>query len=99
MANLFDLSDRVAVVMGATSGIGRTLAVGLAEHGATVIPTGRRSERLDEVCREIESKGGKTLRQTADVANCSSSDALRDYVMKHFSRVDILLNSGGLSFK
>ena len=87
------------MALGATSGIGRTLAVGLAEHGATVIPTGRRADRLDEVCREIESKGGKTLRQTADVANRSSIDALRDSVMKTFGRVDILLNAAGITFK
>src|SRR4030095_8222696 len=46
MANCFDLTDRVVVAMGATSGIGRALAIGLAEHGATVIPAGRRADRI-----------------------------------------------------
>src|ERR1700722_7367224 len=44
--NLLDLTGRVAVVIGATSGLGHTLAAGLAAHGATVVPTGRRAERL-----------------------------------------------------
>jgi NAD(P)-dependent dehydrogenase (short-subunit alcohol dehydrogenase family) len=99
MTNYFDLTNRVAVAIGATSGIGRSLAIGLAEHGATVIPSGRRADRLDEVCREIESKGRKTLRHTSDVSNRSSIDALRDAVLKEFGRVDILLNAAGVTFK
>ncbi len=99
MANCFDLTDRVAVVMGATSGIGRSLAIGLAEHGATVIPTGRREDRIQEVCREIEAAGRSTMCHTADVGDRASIDAFRDAVLKQFGRVDILLNAAGVTFK
>jgi len=99
MTNCFDLTDRVAVVMGATSGIGRSLAIGLAEHGATVIPTGRREDRIQDVCREIEAAGRSTMCQTADVGNRASIDTFRDAVLKQFGRVDILLNAAGVTFK
>jgi len=99
MANLFELSNRVAVVMGATSGIGRTLAVGLAEHGATVVPTGRREDRLREICSEVEAWGGKTICKTADVCDRGTIDAFRDAVLAEFGRVDILLNAAGVTFK
>src|SRR5688572_4430687 len=61
---LFDLSGRIALVIGGTSGIGRTLAVGLAAAGADVVATGRREALVDEVAREIEGQGRRTLRVT-----------------------------------
>jgi NAD(P)-dependent dehydrogenase (short-subunit alcohol dehydrogenase family) len=99
MKSVLDITNRVAVVMGATSGIGRTLALGLAEHGAIVVPTGRRPDRLEEVCREIEGAGSRTLRHAADVQNRASIDAFRDAVMAEFGRVDILVNAAGTTFK
>jgi NAD(P)-dependent dehydrogenase (short-subunit alcohol dehydrogenase family) len=99
MHNLLDLTERVAVVIGATSGIGRTLALGLAQHGAHVVPTGRRKEQLGAVCREIESAGVRTLCQAADVTDRESLDALRDAVLQQFGRVDILVNAAGYTLK
>lgn len=93
--NLFDLSGRVAVVIGATSGLGRAIAVGLAEHGATVVPTGRRREQLESVCNEV----GAPIVQTADVTSRQSIDALRDTVLALLGRVDILVNAAGYTFK
>jgi NAD(P)-dependent dehydrogenase (short-subunit alcohol dehydrogenase family) len=89
MPNLFDLSGRVAVVIGATSGLGRAIAVGLAEHGASVVPTGRRREQLDWA----------PIVQTTDVTSRQSIDALRDAVLTHFARIDILVNAAGYTFK
>lgn len=94
-----DLTGRVAVVMGGTSGIGAVLAVGLAEAGATVVPTGRREAELNAVCGEIEAVGGQTLRQVCDVQKRESIDALRDAVLARFGRVDILLNVAGMTFR
>jgi NAD(P)-dependent dehydrogenase (short-subunit alcohol dehydrogenase family) len=94
-----DLTDRVAVVMGATSGLGRALAAGLAEHGAHVIPSGRREEHLEEACREVEAVGGRTLRQPSDVRDRRSIEALREAVLERFGRVDILVNAAGYTFK
>jgi NAD(P)-dependent dehydrogenase (short-subunit alcohol dehydrogenase family) len=96
---LFDLSGRVAVVMGGTSGIGRTLAVGLAEAGADVVATGRRENLVHEVAAELEKLGRKTLRRTTDASSRESIDALRDFVLESFGRVDILLNAAGQIFR
>ena len=95
MRKVLDLSNRVAVVIGATSGIGRVIAIGLAENGADVVPTGRRGELLESVCREIETLGRRTLRHTADVTRRQSLDELRDAVLNRFGRIDILVNAAG----
>jgi NAD(P)-dependent dehydrogenase (short-subunit alcohol dehydrogenase family) len=97
--NCLELTDRVAVVIGATSGIGRTLALGLACHGASVVPTGRRGDAVQCVCREIELAGGRTLCQAADITSRKSIEELRDRVMEHFGRVDILINAAGITFR
>lgn len=99
MRNLLNLVDRKAVVIGATSGIGRAIAVGLAEHGADVVPTGRRLELVEAACRDIEAAGGGTLCRTADVTDRKSLDALRDAVMQRFGRVDILVNAAGFTLR
>jgi NAD(P)-dependent dehydrogenase (short-subunit alcohol dehydrogenase family) len=90
-----DLRGKVAVVVGATSGLGRAIAIGLAEAGADVVPTGRRKPELEEVCARIEAAGSATLRQTTDVARRASLDALRDAALARFGRVDILVNAAG----
>ncbi len=64
-----------------------------------MIPTGRREDRIQDVCREIEAAGRVTMCHTADVGNRASIDALRDAVLKQFGRVDILLNAAGVTFK
>lgn len=99
MPNVLDLNDRVAVVIGATSGIGRALAIGLAQHGADVVPSGRRSELLKEACREIEASGRRTFVHAVDATDRQSIDALRDAVLERFGRVDILLNAAGYALR
>jgi NAD(P)-dependent dehydrogenase (short-subunit alcohol dehydrogenase family) len=99
MANCLDLSNRVAVVIGGTSGIGRAIAVGLAEQGADVIPTGRRVNHVEEVCSAIEMKGRRTLRQVTDIRDRESIDSLREKALQKFGRVDILVNAAGFTFK
>jgi NADP-dependent 3-hydroxy acid dehydrogenase YdfG len=99
MKNYTDLTGRVAVVIGGTSGLGRAIAIGMAESGATVVPTGRREQQLDEVCSEIEKGGHKTLRHTMDIGDRASIDALRDAVMQEFGQVDILVNAAGRTFR
>jgi NAD(P)-dependent dehydrogenase (short-subunit alcohol dehydrogenase family) len=98
-SQLFDLSGRVAVVMGGTSGIGRAISIGLAESGADVIATGRRENNVAEVAGEVEARGRRSLRKTVDASNRSSIDALRDAVLNEFGRVDILVNSAGQIFR
>ncbi len=96
---LFNLAGRTAVVMGGTSGIGRTLAMGFAQAGANVVATGRRESLVNEVAGEIEKLGRITLRLPTDAASRESIDLLRDAVMKKTGRVDILLNAAGQIFR
>ena len=99
MPNCFDLTGRVAVVIGGTTGIGRALAEGLAEYGANVVPGSRRLGAVQAACREIEARGRQTLALTVDVRNRSSIEALRDAVLARFGSVDILVNAAGYTFK
>ncbi|MGH9582828.1 MAG: SDR family NAD(P)-dependent oxidoreductase [Bryobacteraceae bacterium] len=96
---LFNLDGRVAVVMGGTSGLGRAIALGMAEAGADVVATGRREHLVSEVADAIEKVGRKTLRRAVDASSRASIDALRDETLKRFGRVEILLNSAGQIFR
>jgi NAD(P)-dependent dehydrogenase (short-subunit alcohol dehydrogenase family) len=93
--NFFDLTGRVAVVIGGTSGLGRAIGTGLAEAGATVVPTGRRMELAQEVAASLEAIGAKAFPHSVDVASRASIDALRDAVLQQFGQVDILINAAG----
>ncbi|MGH9161219.1 MAG: SDR family NAD(P)-dependent oxidoreductase [Vicinamibacteraceae bacterium] len=90
-----DLTGRVAVVVGGTSGIGRALALGLADAGADVVATGRRTALVEEVAGEIEQRGRRTLRCPADVSDRASLERLRDETLKTLGAADILVNSAG----
>jgi NAD(P)-dependent dehydrogenase (short-subunit alcohol dehydrogenase family) len=96
---LFDLTGRVAVVIGGTSGIGRTLAAGLARAGADVVAGGRRETLTGEVAGEIEALGRRTVRKTVDATNRESVDAFRDATIAALGRVDILVNVAGQTFR
>src|SRR5260221_6704930 len=92
-----DLKSKVAVVIGGTSGIGLTLAKGLAEAGADVVATGRRADLVRSAADEIRALGRKSLAVPSDVTDRSSIEALLAAVEKEFGRVDILLNSAGVT--
>jgi NAD(P)-dependent dehydrogenase (short-subunit alcohol dehydrogenase family) len=99
MKTPLDITDRIAVVIGGTSGIGAALAVGFAEAGAHVIPTGRRQAMVDDVCGRIEALGRKTLRHTSDIQDRASINSFRDAVVGQFGKVDILVNAAGRIFR
>jgi NAD(P)-dependent dehydrogenase (short-subunit alcohol dehydrogenase family) len=94
---LFDLSGRVAVVTGGTTGLGRALALGLAEAGADVVASSRRAAQVAEAAAEIEALGRRSLRVTSDVRDRTSVQGLHDEVMQHFGTVDILVNAAGIT--
>jgi len=94
-SGLFDLTGRTAVVVGGTSGIGRALALGLADAGADVVVTGRRRDVVDRVAGEIEARGRRTLRHSADVGDLASLRALRDACLAAFQHVDIVVAAAG----
>lgn len=97
MKSCFDLSGRVAVVIGATSGIGRQIALGLAEHGADVVPAGRRIVEVQKVCRRIEQMGRRATAFTVDVKSRDSIEKLRDSTVEALGRVDILVNAAAFT--
>jgi len=99
MTDSLSIRGRVAVVIGGTSGLGRALSVGLAKHGAHVVPTGRRESEIDRAARDIEAAGRRTLRHAADARHRQSLDALRDAVLAEFGGIDILINAAGYTFK
>ncbi|MGH9900096.1 MAG: SDR family NAD(P)-dependent oxidoreductase [Pyrinomonadaceae bacterium] len=90
-----ELTGRVAVVIGGTSGIGRAIAHGLAEAGADVIPTSRRKDMTVTTAREIEEKGRRTLSIASDVSDRASLKKLLSTTVRTFGKVDILVNSAG----
>jgi len=90
-----DLSGRTAVVVGGTSGIGRAIALGLAQAGADVVPTGRRLDKGRELVAEIEALSRRSLAVAADVTDRSSLEHLLAAVLKAFGKVDILVNAAG----
>jgi len=96
---LFDLTGRVAVITGGTTGLGREIALGFAGAGADVVPSSRRMEQVDAVAGEIEALGQRSLRVASDVRNRASIQRLHDAVMETFGKVDILVNAAGTTKK
>jgi NAD(P)-dependent dehydrogenase (short-subunit alcohol dehydrogenase family) len=96
-SSLFDLTGHVAVVIGGTTGIGRAMALGLADAGASVVASSRRQEQVEEVARELEAKGAKTLRVASDVCDRASLQRVCDSTLQEFGKVDILINCAGMT--
>jgi NAD(P)-dependent dehydrogenase (short-subunit alcohol dehydrogenase family) len=90
-----ELTNKTAVVIGGTSGIGLTIAKGLALAGASVVPTGRRTELVQSAAADIKKAGGKSLAISSDVTNRASLEALLNAAIAEFGAVDILVNSAG----
>ena len=95
MLKSLDLTGKVAVVAGGTSGIGKVMAQGLAEAGADVVAFSRRLDAAEEVSAEIEKHGRRTLRVAADVSDRQSLITVRDKVLDTFGHLDILITSAG----
>lgn len=91
----FDLTGKVAVVIGGTSGIGRAIAHGLAEAGADVVPSSRRVQQVETVAAEVEHLGRRSLRLASDVTDRASLESLLQGCVDAFGKVDILVNSAG----
>jgi NAD(P)-dependent dehydrogenase (short-subunit alcohol dehydrogenase family) len=91
-----ELTGRVAVVLGGTSGIGRAIALGLAEAGADVIASARRLEQVKQVAGEIEALDRKTIAVTADVTDRASLEVLRSAALSTFKKIDVLVNAAGM---
>lgn len=91
----FSLEGKVAVVTGASEGIGRDLAIGLAAAGADVVVSSRREKELKEVKAEIEKLGRKSEVFVLDVCKLGDIEKMRDFVRSQFGRADILITNAG----
>jgi NAD(P)-dependent dehydrogenase (short-subunit alcohol dehydrogenase family) len=97
--NRFDLGGKCAVVIGGTSGLGKAVALGLAEGGADVVAASRRGEEARQTSEEIAAFGRRTLPATVDVRDRSSIEQLHKTVLDSFGKIDILVNAAGITLK
>ena len=96
MNNLFNLSGKVALVTGASSGLGVQFAKALADYGADVIIIARRLEKLEKVSKEIETLGRRCLPIKCDVTKEDEVVAAIEKAIKEFGKIDILVNNAGV---
>jgi 3-oxoacyl-[acyl-carrier protein] reductase len=94
---MFNLKDRVALVTGASQGIGRATALALAEVGARVVVAARNTEKLAGVVAEIEAAGGQALAVAMDVANAEQVKTGFRHAIDKFGRLDILVNNAAIT--
>ena len=99
MSNLFDLSGKVALVVGGHGGIGKAIALGLADAGADVIVSSRNLEALKGAVKDIEAKGRKSLAVAADIVDEKQVNEMVMKILKVFPRIDILVNAAGLAIR
>lgn len=90
------LKNTVAVVTGASSGIGRASAIRLAEAGAAIVLVARRDKELLAVEKEIATKGAKTLRVAVDISTAPEASRIVDATIEYFGRIDTLVNAAGV---
>jgi 3-oxoacyl-[acyl-carrier protein] reductase len=94
---MFDLEGRVALVTGSAQGIGRAIALNLAEGGARVALADMQAPKLDEVIKEIEEQGGKAIRFCVDVTDFEAVQKMVDETLEAWGKVDILVNNAGIT--
>ena len=93
----FDLTRKVAIITGASKGIGEAMARGMAEFGATVVVSSRKQEAVDAVAQQFQSEGLSAIGIECHVGNTEHREALVNKVMEKYGRIDILINNAGTS--
>ncbi|MBR5218821.1 MAG: glucose 1-dehydrogenase [Clostridia bacterium] len=100
MKNIFDLTGKVAIVAGGSGGLGKGMATGLADAGATVIIAGRSKEKLDSAVAEIKAAtGGNVTGMILDITSVKASADFVAEVAERFGHIDILVNSAGINIR
>jgi NADP-dependent 3-hydroxy acid dehydrogenase YdfG len=94
--NITALEGTVALITGASSGIGDATARRLAEHGANVVVVARRKDRLDTLLSAIEASGGTALAVQADITDRDQANRAEQSAVDRFGRLDIVINNAGL---
>src|SRR6202045_4772521 len=95
---LFDLTGRVAIITGGSIGLGRQMAEGLAEMGASLVLCARKKERCESAAEELKALGVVTLALACDVTNPASIQEVVETTLSRFKRIDILINNAGSSW-
>ena len=95
--NLFDIEGKTALITGATGGLGKAIAVGLASAGANVVLTGRTNEKLEPLAKEITAMGGKVAFSAGEPAKYDDVKKVVAEAKAAFGRIDILVTSAGLN--
>ncbi|MFN7616168.1 MAG: SDR family NAD(P)-dependent oxidoreductase, partial [Pseudanabaena sp.] len=91
------LAGKVAIITGASAGIGAATAIALAEEGAYVAIAARRTDKLNEVAQKIEASGGKVLQVVTDITDEVQVQNLIAKTKETFGRIDILVNNAGIA--
>lgn len=97
MKNYFVLTDQVALVTGATGGLGKAISIGLAEAGANIIAVGRNKIVLEEVIKDIRNLGRRALAIYADIINVNDVQEMVKRSIAEFGQIDVLVNCAGIS--
>ena len=97
MINCSNFTGRVALVTGGSRGLGRQMALALAERGANVVVTSRKAEACAEVAAEIEAMGRQAMAYGCHVGHWDEIDGLVEAAYSRFGRIDVLINNAGMS--
>jgi NAD(P)-dependent dehydrogenase (short-subunit alcohol dehydrogenase family) len=95
---LFDLTGRVAIITGGSVGLGRQMAEGLAEMGASLVLCARKKERCEQAAKELQNLGVETLALGCDVKDPASIRSVVNAAVSKFGRIDVLINNAGTSW-
>ncbi len=93
------LENQVAIVTGATRGIGRAIALALAKEGAALVVNGTKADLLQELAGEIKKQGGKCLVSAGDIADPTTAESFAQTALEEFGRIDILVNNAGMNMR
>ncbi len=94
---MFTLEGKVALVTGSAQGIGKAIALTLAEGGASIVLSDMRAEKLDDVVKEIEAKGGKAIRFCVNVTDLAAVEKMIAEALAALGKLDILVNNAGIT--
>lgn len=95
---LFDLKGKVAIVTGGGRGLGKFIAIGLAEAGADVVVASRKLEKCEDTAEELRALGSKAMAVKCDLGSVEEIEALADTVEKTYGTIDILVNNAGVTW-
>jgi NAD(P)-dependent dehydrogenase (short-subunit alcohol dehydrogenase family) len=94
----FELTDRVAIVTGGSDGIGKGIAIGMAEAGANLVIAARRQDRIDATVEQLRAMGRRAIGVSTDVSDPAQVQAMVEAAMREFGRIDILVSNAGSSW-